>query len=448
MEEKINSKTIRSNSEDIPKQMKHSNTMNYNLSQKYNSLFQKSKNNINNEIIKENTKHLFFARKINIKDDKNIFYKKGIKEIFNNKNIYFSNRYYNHTIKIGNSEKKFLTHEPKLNTDKKMLFKRKPYNLLIRKLSLSPNQNKSLLSNLILKNKTIDDLDSKLNKLDYKRPSVFLANKEYITDGELKILFEKLKENEKSINNKSRNNRNFFRNNINIYPNKSEINEINNRLYLQEKILNEFKNNKKKNDYIIEKIKHITKKKNEDLLINKIENYRYNLQKINKSQRIKNNENYYKTIKWLSSLRKYDNNDNNNNIIIKNDNEKNKEDILENYINKYQYSFGNSSNLYSDLESSISPLYALILPQNLKCKEIIKNTHIYKSDSLPNIVGKNLLDYEIELSKSLEGKKKILVKNNSKDEEIKPLILAKSNRLKNYQIPKAITNTINLHFNK
>ena len=329
-----------------------------------------------------------------------------------------------------------------------MLFKRKPYNLLIRKLSLSPNQNKSLLSNLILKNKTIDDLDSKLNKLDYKRPSVFLANKEYITDGELKILFEKLKENEKSINNKSRNNRNFFRNNINIYPNKSEINEINNRLYLQEKILNEFKNNIKKNDYIIEKIKHITKKKNQDLLINKIENYRYNLQKINKSQRIKNNENYYKTIKWLSSLRKYDNNDNNNNIIIKNDNEKNKEDILENYINKYQYSFGNSSNLYSDLESNISPLYALILPQNLKCKEIIKNTHIYKSDSLPNIIGKNLLDYEIELSKSLEGKKKILVKNNNKDEEIKPLIFAKSNRLKNYQIPKAITNTINLHFNK
>ena len=49
MEEKINTKTIRSNSEDIPKQMKHSNTMNYNLSQKYNSLFQKSKNNINNE---------------------------------------------------------------------------------------------------------------------------------------------------------------------------------------------------------------------------------------------------------------------------------------------------------------------------------------------------------------------------------------------------------------
>ena len=255
MEEKINTKTIRSNSEDIPKQMKHSNTMNYNLSQKYNSLFQKDKNNINNEIIKENTKHLFFARKINIKDDKNNLYKKGIKEIFNNKNIYFSNRYYNHTIKIGNSEKKFLTHEPKLSTDKKMLFKRKPYNLLIRKLSLSPNQNKSLLSNLILKNKTIDDPDSKLNKLDYKRPSLFLANKEYITDGELKILFEKLKENEKSINNKSRNNRNFFRNNINIYPNKSEINEINNRLYLQEKILNEFKINKKKNDYIIEKRK-------------------------------------------------------------------------------------------------------------------------------------------------------------------------------------------------
>ena len=206
--------------------------------------------------------------------------------------------------------------------------------------------------------------------------------------------------------------------------------EINNRINLQEKILNAYKKNERKGNYLANKIKKITKKEKKDLLMNQVDNYRNKIEKINiNSQRKKNYENYNRRIQWLSSLRRYDNNnknisekkeDNNNELYstynsdnnnINNNfyntnfyktissNKSNKEEILDNYINKISYSFGNTNSLYSDIESNITPLYALILPQNSKNKETIKNNRFYENNSLPIIIGKNLLDYEIGISK-------------------------------------------------
>ena len=151
--------------------------------------------------------------------------------------------------------------------------------------------------------------------------------------------------------------------------------------------------------------------------------------KINKNNsQEKNNEN---------ELHTFNNNSINFNKTI------NREQILDNYINKLQYSFGNNSNLYSDIESNIRPLYALIIPQDNKNKEIIKN-----NNSLPIIIGKSLLDYEINISKYLEGKKKKIIEKKYQEDEIKPLIFIDSKGMEKYHIPRSVTNAFDLHLNK
>jgi len=235
--------------------------------------------------------------------------------------------------------------------------------------------------------------------------------------------------------------------------------------------------------------------------MNQLDNYRIKMEKISediKSNGIYNNSNY-KNIHWLSSLRNYpkekNNNINNNNeeniiydkknstlpLLYKNINSKNKYDIYDNYINNLHYSFGSNSNLYYDIESNISPLYAFILSDNLKNKEKITNTHIdnyynYNSSeteyykklkknlSVPslrkgkcdnskhinndlNIEGKRLIDYEYEMAQKLEGKRKRLIKTVYNEEEIEPKIFAKSKMMNSFYFSKGIKNAFDLHNN-
>ena len=392
-------------------------------------------------------KHLYVAHKINLKLNENNFFKKGIKDIFTNEKNYFSEKYLNSTIKLGNYDKRYSSPQSNTLSDKINITKMKSNNI-------------SYIKNLYNKNKLNDSyINSIFNKINnkkhfntfIKRPSIYYSNINNITDAELKIIFQKYKiieENNKKSRNKS-----------DIYFNENEINK---RISLQEQILNEYKNHKKMSENLSIKLqKRANKLCEEDVLINQIDNYRYFLQKINK--KISHNDNHNKFIAWLSSLRKYQkekdvkNLDDINNKNNKSDKVINKkEDILTNYINKYQYSFGNKSELYLDLESNITPLYPLILSQNLRNNEIIENTHIDDIKSLKknksisyfnnlNIEGKNLLNCEIDITKKLEGKKKYLIKNNYNDDEIKPLIFSKFNKIQYNKIPKAITNTINLH---
>ena len=420
----------------------------------------KSINEINKEEKKENIKQLLITHKIDLKDKKNNYYKKGIKEIFNNENIYFSFKYNNQKIKVGNSEQKFFTSEPILNNTKKSLNRKKNHYLFMK--SFSNNQVKNIYSNN-MKNKLNDSNMSILSRYEYrrptnsnlKRPSIFLKDKEYVTDSELRIIFQNIKKNMGINKNKikSRNDNNIIIKNKST-DNKSVINELNNRINLQEKILSNFETYKNNSNSLIKRLKKYSKKENKNLLINQIDNYRYKLEKINNTaKKLKNYENYSNKIQWLSSLRNYNNKRNNNTLEKSSENDLytytnntninfNNTSILDNYINRYHYSFGNNSTLYSDIESNISPLYALILPQNQKNNEIIK-----KKNTLPFIKGKNLLDYEIEISKHLEGKKKILLKNSYQEDDIKPFTLTNSKSVEKFNIPRAITNTFNLHFN-
>ena len=71
-------------------------------------------------------------------------------------------------------------------------------------------------------------------------------------------------------------------------------------------------------------------------------------------------------------------------------------------------------------------------------------TNIFKG---LNIQGKKLIDFEIELSKDLEGKKKRLVQIPYSDNEIKTRIFANSIINNNLDIPMTVKNTLELHYN-
>ena len=193
MENAKRKNTFIANSSDFIKKMNHSKSTGFNLSSNFNSMLQKNKNTINNESTQEKSKLYFIAHKINIKDKTNNFYKKGINDLFNNENYYFATKYYNHKIRIGNSEKRNYTPEPKNNYvfDKKIFMKKRTNNNIInRRMSLSSKQIKTLYSNSLFKNKINDSNMSILSKYEYKkpsnnnyikRPSIFFSDKEFAT---------------------------------------------------------------------------------------------------------------------------------------------------------------------------------------------------------------------------------------------------------------------------
>ena len=161
-------------------------------------------------------------------------------------------------------------------------------------------------------------------------------------------------------------------------------------------------------------------------------------------------------IQWLSSLRKYGDKNNKNNekkeIDMNNNINKalkiNKEEILNNYLNKLSYSFGNDTKLYSDIESNIYPLCGLIAPSDDKNKERIKNYYSNEKNNSPIIIGENLLNYEIGLTKYLEGKRKLIIRKTYHDDDIKPLIFSETNRMDKLSIPRSVNNAFEVHNNK
>ena len=80
-----------------------------------NTISEESQNNNNNH--KDNNKkieynnfnekkkrHLLIVQKINIKDLKNRYYKEGVKGIFNDENLFFSDKYKNNRVVVGKNK--------------------------------------------------------------------------------------------------------------------------------------------------------------------------------------------------------------------------------------------------------------------------------------------------------------------------------------------------------
>ena len=534
----------------IPRKLNHegNDDSQINIDIKNKNILNKSHNPRTNFNKKE--KHLFIIHKINIKDKKNMFYKTGVKDIFNDENLFLSDKYKDKQVIIGRNKSNMFKSRHLMNYQDRLKYK----NFNKSRIQKSKEKNLGRIKNDNLRNKRLIDKnlvnnayeskesinnnntsiygssiynkhDSLMKSLNIfgKRSSIFYSGNNYITDGELKLLYQQYldleKENkrkeileiklnvedeDKTSDKNINTNENTINNKINInktyhkfYKNTIDK-EINTRLDLQQKILNKFQKDHKYNQKLLKKIIKYTSKDNNDLLMNQLDNYRIKIEKIGediRSNKIYNNNNY-KNIHWLSSLRNYPKEKNNNNnedniiydknnstlpLLYKKINNNNKDDIYDNYINNLQYSFGSSSNLYCDIESNISPLYAFILSDNLKNKEKITNTHIdnyynynspeteyykklKKNLSVPslrngkcnnskninndlNIEGKRLIDYEFELAKKLEGKRKRLIKTIYNEEEIEPKTFAKSKMMNSFYFSKGIKNTFNLHNN-
>ena len=514
----------------------HNNNSNINLSFKSTI---PSKNHLN-----KCENRLLFIQKININDEKNNYYKEGVDKIFNDENLFFSNLYRNKKVVVGRNKVNVVKSTNLMNSQEKTRYKniiknrfqkcialknygkfKKNENIRSKKMfdkstnyfDQSESNNYNNISTSFFFDGNKQDIGIKGSFFQGRRISFSCSGNNYISDGELKLLYQKYldleKENKKrellkiKLNDKKNKRKsNEKQKYIKLFDNSKNKNstekEISLRLDLQEKILKKYKIDNQKNKNLLTKIKdYISKENNNKLLMNQIDNYRMKIEKIDDNQKLRqNNEKngYYRQIHWLSNLRRYpkdkkDNNfedsDNklhkrkNRSLPIINEKKKNKrEKILNNYINKINYSFASNNNnnsLYYDINSKINPLYALIFSDNNKDKEKIINTHIddyfyYKPNienknkitknksisSLTsrhtdnpnnkndlNIEGKRLIDYEIDLSKQLEGKRKKIIKIQNNDEEIEPKVFAKSNLIDNIFYSKAIKNTIDLHQN-
>ena len=425
-----------------------------------------NKNKILNKIDKKEN-HLLILHKINIKDKKYKFYRKGVKDIFNDENLFLNDKYMNNRVIVGrNKSSKFkpkyisnLHSKKNLGSFNKfryylassiknnLLGKNKRNELsksikrknlidknLINTYDYPDNNNYSICSS----NSRCDNLRKSLNIFG-KRSSIFFTGQNLISDHELKMVYQQFLEREKDNKKKELNNKDKENTNKNINKNigKSTINkEIKSRLNLQEKILNKYKFSNKENQKLINKILKRTSKNNNDiLLMNQIDDYRYKMEKIDEDKRMNQDSIYNNTIYWLSSLGNYSNNkikkgeegkmtNNSNNSTfpsiysyMRKTNNNSKEAIYDNYINNFQYSFGSNSTLYCDLESSIPPLYAFILSDNLKNNEKIRNTHIDNNYYLNN-KNNSFINYKLKKNisvPSLNNQFNTKEKNNIKD---------------------------------
>ena len=265
--------------------------------------------------------------------------------------------------------------------------------------------------------------------------------------------------------------------------------EFDNILKLQNLILEKRKEIIDDKNKMEERILRHTAKHRDNLLINRINDYRIKKEEIeeidkknddkadfNINKSINNNKNFNKknylkikdidtNLQWLTSLRDYQSIDNNNNK--NNFNKRSNSTINLSLPIKNKFSSKKCCNSFDkkeiifNLTGNLNPLYAQIIPKNYNYNEKIrdtlnifpqnlkKNKIFYKKNNMYkglNIQGKKLLNFEIELSKELEGKKKRIVNFPYLESDLKNKLFAQSFKYnKSNYLPKSVKNTFDLH---
>ena len=427
----------------------------------YDILSQKNIDNYNNI---HNIKHSLFLKKINLKENKNKYYVEGVYNLFNDENVFLDNIYKGRKIVIGKSRNKssinIYMRRNKKYTTKRTFIKPKTKNV-------SSNN----ITNITKINNTYTNESLAQNIKGRKMLWIGKKNGNYITDEELKNIYQECinRENKglKKISLKLKN-KNFNYNNHKSLSEKDSNNIIN----LQSLALNKYQLRSNEIKKMIDRLLKHTSKKQDNLLINQINNYRLKKEKIDEEEdinKILNNNNKNKEVekklKWSTSLREYE-----NNIVINKrarrtcPSPNNSKNILSKQ--KYLYSFDKKDKFF-DLSGQFNPLFAQIVPKINKEKEkiidtlsnnnninLIVDNSFYNNKKITdlykdlNIKGKKLINFEMELSKELDGKKKKIVQFPYKEDEIATKIFAKSYSAKNFYAPKSIRNTFELHYNK
>ena len=443
------------------------------LTQKKN-FFENSNNNLldearQNELVKTKklNKKCLFLKKIDIKEPPNKLYLEGIEKIFNDEKIFFNKYFKNLKVIVGKSHNKSEINLSNKN-DKKInnLRKQSIYHRL-------RERNLSFVTNGTYKTDSLKN-NSRSRKNTKKKDNI-------IDDEDLKNIYQKFldREKNKKINlkfNKIKNN-NFM---------KKEFEGI---LNLQNLILNKRKEINIETEKIENKIVELTAKNRDNLLINQINDYRIKKEEINEIEKIneenninkiynKTNQNHLsrtrniqlkeldKNLLWLTSLRDYKNNKvtKKSNNFIKRCNTHNKLNIKSKTSSFL--SFDKRDVLYN-LNEKFYNIYPRITPLTNKESEKIRDTlsqfnffsrnknkekNKFKKTNIKmfsglNIQGKKLIDFEIELSKNLEGKRKRLIQFPYLDSEIESKTFYQSDYNNHLDIPQTVKNSIELHYN-
>ena len=431
-----------------------------------------------NKIIntKKLNKKYFFLKKIDLKEPSNKLYLEGIERIFNDEKIFLSKYYKNLKVIVGKSNNKSEINLSNKNYKKNNYSKKYSVFYRIRERNLS-----------FATNATNNTDSMKMNSINRKNT---IKKDNTINDEDLKNIFKKYLEREKKIKNKNKINLKFNK----IKNNNFMKREFDGILNLQNLILNKRKEINRETEKIEKKIIKHTEKPRDNLLINQINDYRVKKEEIDEINKINDDKNIIKinnkTIKnnlsitrniqlkdsdknllWLTSLRDYQNNivTKKQNNFIKRCNSSNK---LKKKSKTYSFLSFDKRDVKYNLNENFYNVYPQIIPLTNKENETIrdtlsefnffsrnKNSEKNKNENNEfnktnirifsglNVRGKKLIDFEIELSKNLEGKKKRLVQFPYLDNEIKSKTFFQSDYNNNLDLPQTVKNSIDLHYN-
>lgn len=428
-------------------------------------------------------KHSLFLKKINMKENKNKYYIEGVYKLFNDETAFLENVYKGRRIVVGKSRNKSSTNSNARNHIKNNTKKVKQLTKNVSSNNLTFNKSNTFQFN----NNTFTNDNSLMQSKG--RKMIWISGKKndnYISDEELKNIYQECINREnvalKEYTDKSKN-KSFIQNN-----NKSQsVKECNNILNLQSLVLDKLKLRNMETNKMIDRLLRHTSKKKDNLLINQINDYRIIKEKKDEEEInniINNNPNFKlnnvkeveQKIQWLSSLREYDE-DNRKKINHKKNRciSSNNKDLLT--PQKYLYSF-NKRDIIFDLSGKLFPIFAQVTPkiyrENEKIRDTLHDLKTQKKNSIfsinnsirmnnlltnnkknrlnsykgLNIKGKKLLNFEIELSKELEGKKKKIVQYPYREDELVTKLFAKSYSVNNFFVPKSVKNAIELHYNQ
>ena len=403
-----------------------SNFMN-NSNKTFSTILNLEENNYQTE--QNNNKYSLIVKKINLKESKNNYYSKAMKNIFFNPKHYLQNYYEGKKVIIG-KEHHLNIKDSKYQID----FQRQAK----KRKTITTSKNTSKKSSMILQRSIRNSKSFSSNKLqEIEKYTSASSSRSYMTkrdlikspvsDNELKLIYKEVAEREKSNKNKK----------LDFFENQSWGLGIIPMLNLQEKILKTKKKRIKLNEELTKKLMNITfKERNniimnnkKDLLVLKPKHIDKELTKFS----IFNKNLTDMTKSWIYNLRKNDNEEEQKCLMPTQ-----KEYI---YYNKDLFTISNKDDIRKKIHKKIKK-------EINKDKKIIrKNKTEIDLNSFHNlfIQGKNLLDYEIKLNKDLTGKKKKLIHYNFNQKEISSILLAESNPTDTMTTPKAVSNSIGIH---
>lgn len=327
-------------------------------------------------------------QKINLEQEDNSKYKNHLDKVFNDPNNYFTNNFNGNEVIIGKRHSNQTLDLPQYQSNRKSIY----YLRSVR----SQNSSKSVIK-----------LNEGKSTINQGKPSTLPSNKRYIDDYEIKDLFDKYKtlKTENSIEESK--NSNIIAQKLLSQFDRTCQKEVGQILHLQKKVLKTHEKNNKEINHIKIKLSKRLKRKEDELLMTTMEKFRIKKELRDICSQEIQSRNPKPLYKWVVNLR---------------DNDKH-------YIN-----FG----------SNKTPLWQLIIPKrnmnqtvrnpelnekyckteirfyenNQYLKHKLNGSQFYpilskvSGYSLMKVKGEDLLQFEIDHTKNMKGRKIIPISKN------------------------------------